>query len=250
MGETVKQKRTFYTCFFKRFLDFIISLIAIVVLSPILLLVYLMSLIFLRGNPIFKQYRPGKNNKIFAMYKFRSMTNKTDKDGNLLPDKDRITTYGKILRKTSLDELPQLFNILMGHMSIVGPRPRLVKDIIFYDEHVLNANNVRPGIAGPAQVYDPGSEQSWENVFKRDIEYAQKISLWTDIKMFVGTFLAVFKHRSASGAEDNSKKREYYYADHLLKENKITIEQYNKGLERAQEIIAQKGTVKYSADLH
>lgn len=250
MENKIKVKRTFYTCFLKRFLDFIISLVAIIVLSPVLIIVYIMSLIFLRGNPIFKQYRPGKNNKIFAMYKFRSMTNKTDKDGNLLPDKDRITTYGKILRKTSLDELPQLFNILMGHMSIVGPRPRLVKDIIFYDEYVLKANFVRPGIAGPAQVYDPGSEQSWENVFKRDIEYAQNISLWLDIKMFFGTFLAVFKHRSASGAENNSQKREYYYADHLLKTGKITEEQYNKGLEKAQEIIAQKGTIVYNSDLH
>ena len=250
MNKNINVKKTLYTCFFKRFLDLTLSFIAIIILSPIMLLVYLMSLVFLKGNPIFKQYRPGKNNKIFAMYKFRSMTNKTDKDGNLLPDKDRITTYGKILRKTSLDELPQLFNILMGHMSIVGPRPRLVKDIVFYDESVLKANTVRPGIAGPAQVYDPGSEQSWDNVFKRDVEYAQNISFWLDVKMFFGTFLAVFKHRSASGAENNSQKREYYYADHLLKEGKITIDQYNKGLEKAQEIIAQKGTVKYSIELH
>ncbi len=250
MNENIKVRKTLYTCFFKRFLDFTLSLTAIIILLPIMLIVYLMSLLFLRGNPIFKQYRPGKDNKIFAMYKFRSMTNKTDSNGNLLSDKDRITTYGKILRKTSLDELPQLFNILLGHMSIVGPRPRLVKDIIFYDEYVLKANNVRPGIAGPAQVYDPGSEQSWENVFKRDIEYAQKISFWLDIKMFFGTFLAVFKHRSASGAENNLQKREYYYADHLLKENKITLEQYNKGLQMAQEVIAQKGTVEYIESLH
>lgn len=247
---TKKKRKGPYAVFFKRFFDFILSLIAIIVLLPIMIIVYILSLIFLKGNPIFKQYRPGKNNKIFAMYKFRSMTNKKDQNGNLLPDKDRITTWGKILRKTSLDELPQLFNILKGDMSIVGPRPRLIKDIIFYDEEVLNANTVRPGITGPAQVYDPGSEQSWENVFKRDIEYANNVSLWTDLKLFFGTFIAVFKNRSASGAESGSKKREYYYADQLLLDKKITNSQYAYGLEQAKKLDKTNSVIVYNPDLH
>ncbi len=245
-----KKRKGPYQLFFKRFFDFILSLVAIIVLSPIMLIVYILSLIILRGNPIFKQYRPGKNNKIFAMYKFRSMTNKKDKDGNLLPDKDRITTWGKILRKTSLDELPQLFNILKGDMSIVGPRPRLIKDTIFYDKNVLEANIVRPGIAGPAQVFDPGSEQSWDSVFKRDIEYSNNVTFWNDMKLFFGTFLAVFKHRSASGAEANSQKREYYYADQLLKNNEITQEQYELGLNEAKKLSKSKCKIEYMANLH
>ena len=239
-----------YNRFFKRVMDFLISLIAIIVLSPIILIIYILSAIILKGNPIFKQYRPGRNNKIFPLYKFRSMSNKKDKDGNLLPDKDRITTWGKILRKTSLDELPQLFNILLGHMSIVGPRPRLIKDQVFYSEEVLKANTVRPGLTGPAQVYDRNSELSWESVFARDIWYANNVSLWADIKLFFGTFLAVFKGGSAEGATDNKNKREYYYPDQLLKDNVITTEQYKEGLAKAERLTKEKkATVEYDEKL-
>ena len=248
-------KKGIYSCFFKRFFDAILSLLAIVILSPIFLIVYLLSLIFLGGNPIFKQYRPGKNGKIFAFYKFRSMTNKKDKDGNLLPDKDRITWWGKIIRKLSLDELPQLFNILKGDMSIVGPRPRLVKDFVFYDDEVLKqAYCVRPGLTGPAQVYDRNSELSWESVFKRDIEYAQKVTFWGDLKLFFGTFLAVFKGGSAGGAgtgKSKIEKREYYYADQLLKDNKITKEQYDLGLQKAKDLEkTRKAKIEYAEELH
>ena len=246
-----KKRRGIYALFFKRFLDFLISLVGILVLSPVFIIVYICSLIFLPGNPILKQYRPGKNNKIFAMYKFRSMTNKKDENGNLLPDKDRITTYGKILRKTSLDELPQLFNILFGSMSIVGPRPRLIKDNIFYDEEILGIYSVKPGLTGPAQVYDRNSEMSWEKVFERDLEYANNVTFWRDIKLFVGTFLAVFKGGSANGAEENSYKREYYYSDHLLKTNQITKEQYDLGLEKAKELVETKQKrIEFVPELH
>ena len=237
----MSKRRGIYDKFFKRFFDFILSFLAIVILSPFFILTYILSIIFLGGNPIFKQYRPGKNGKIFALYKFRSMTNKKDKDGNLLPDKDRITWWGKILRKTSLDELPQLFNILKGDMSIVGPRPRLVKDVVFYSEDVLkNAYCVRPGLTGPAQVYDRNSEMSWESVFKRDIEYANNVTFWNDLKLFFGTFLAVFKGGAVEGAKEDSHKREYYYPDQLLKDKKITEQQYKLGLEKAQNLITQK----------
>ncbi|MBE5739085.1 MAG: glycosyltransferase [Clostridiales bacterium] len=245
------KKRGLYDRFFKRFFDFMISLVAVLILSPFILVIYVLSAIILRGNPIFKQYRPGKDNKLFPLYKFRSMTNKKDKDGNLLPDKDRITGWGKFLRKTSLDELPQLFNILFGQMSIVGPRPRLIKDQVFYSEEVLAANTVRPGLTGPAQVYDRNSESSWESVFERDIEYANNVTLLGDIKLFIGTFTAVLKGGSSSGAEENAEKREYYYADHLLKADLITKEQYDEGLKIAKTMEEEKqGVITYNKDLH
>lgn len=246
-----KKRKGLYELFFKRFLDFFLSLLAIVVLSPIFLIVYLLSLVFLGGNPIFKQYRPGKNGKIFPLYKFRSMTNKKDKDGNLLPDSERITWWGKVIRKTSLDELPQLFNILVGHMSIVGPRPRLIKDVIFYRKDVLETYSVRPGLTGPAQVYDRNSEMSWESVFERDKEYAEHVTFWGDIKLIIGTFTAVLKGGSVSGASKDENKREYYYPDQLLKDREITKEQYEKGIELANTIATsrRKGKITYQEEL-
>ena len=145
-------KRGPYAAFFKRFFDFTIALIGIIVASPIMLIITILQLFFVGWPVIFSQYRPGKNGKVFKLYKFRSMNNKKDENGQLLPDVKRITKFGKILRKTSLDELPQLFNILKGDLSLVGPRPRLVKDMIFYDEDVFKAYSVRPGLTGPAQV--------------------------------------------------------------------------------------------------
>lgn len=230
----VKRKKVYP--FFKRMLDVVFSLLAIIILSPILLIIYFLSLIILKGNPIFVNYRPGKNNKIFPLYKFRSMTNKKDENGNLLPDKDRITGWGRFLRKSCLDELPQLFNILLGHMSFVGPRPRQVRDLIFYDKELLDSYIVRPGVTGPAQVYDRDSSSSWETVFARDIEYIKNQSLFGDIKLFFLTFIAVFKKGSANGAEDNPNKRVYYYPDQLLKDKKITKEQYDEGLRIAKQL--------------
>jgi len=214
---------------------------------------------------IFKNKRIGKNGKTIYVYKYRSMCVNAEKVLEDLMEKDpkikeeyltnkklendpRITKVGKFIRKTSIDELPQLFNILKGDMSIVGPRPRLVKDLVFYREEVLAANTVRPGITGPAQVYDPGSQGTWESVFARDIEYANNVTFKNDLKLFFGTFAAVFKNRAASGAEENSKKREYYYPDQLLKDNEISKEQYDKGLELAKNLKV-KQTIEYSPEL-
>ena len=243
-------KRGPYAAFFKRFFDFTIALIGIIVASPIMLIITILQLFFVGWPVIFSQYRPGKNGKVFKLYKFRSMNNKKDENGQLLPDVKRITKFGKILRKTSLDELPQLFNILKGDLSLVGPRPRLVKDMIFYDEDVFKAYSVRPGLTGPAQVYDRNSASSWESVFDRDLEYAQNITLKNDLKLFFRTFIAVFKGSSAGGEETNGKKREYYYSDYLLKSGKITKEQYNKGIQASNQIIKEKGKVVYRKDLH
>lgn len=239
-----------YQRYIKRFFDVVISFFTTIFLLPVFFIIYICSLIMLKGNPIFKQYRPGKNGKIFAIYKFRSMTNKKDKNGELLADNLRITAWGKVLRKTSLDELPQLFNILKGDMSIVGPRPRLIKDMIFYDEKMLAAYNVRPGITGPAQVYDRKSEESWELVFARDIEYANNVTFKNDLKLFLGTFTAIFKGGSARDDVSAKEKREYYYPDYLLNTNRITTKQYQIGLEKAKTLEKEKSHIEYTAELH
>ena len=244
-----KQKKTIYEKFFKRFFDVVLSFFALIILSPLFLIIFICSKIILKGKVVFAQYRPGKNGKVFKLYKFRSMTNKTDKDGNLLPDKDRITKYGKFLRKLSLDELPQLWNILKGDMSIIGPRPRQVKDMIFYDKDVLKAYSVRPGLTGLSQVSGGRSEASWQSIFEKDLEYSQRITFWKDVKIFFKTIGTIFKSDSASGGAGDGK-REYYYCDHLLKQNLITKEQYDFGLQKSNEIIKDCSTVEYCEELH
>ncbi len=244
-----KNKRTIYEMFFKRFFDIILSLLALIILSPIFLIIIILSKIFIHGKSIFSQYRPGKDGKLFKIYKFRSMTNKMDENGNLLPDNQRITKFGKFLRKTNLDELPQLFNILKGDMSIVGPRPRLVKDMIFYNKEVLQAYTIRPGLTSLSQVNGGRSSISWEEIFEYDLKYRQKITLWGDLKIIFKTFICFFKNDSASnGAEDS--KRDYYYSDYLLKNNLINKEQYNLGLEKSEQIIKEHSAVSYCKELH
>ncbi len=241
-----KKRKSIYECFFKRFFDIICSLLALIILSPVFLIVWICSKISIGGKAIFSQYRPGKNGKIFKFYKFRSMTNKTDENGNLLPDAQRITKFGKIIRKLSVDELPQLWNILKGDMSFVGPRPRLVKDFVFYPKEVLESYTARPGLTGPAQVYDRNSELSWQSVFERDAQYCKNITFWNDIKLLFGTVKAIFKGGAQSGAgssveNEEQNKREYYYPDQLLKDNEITKEQYDMGLEIAKQKTSKKG---------
>lgn len=241
--ETTKRKKTFYNAFFKRFCDFFISLIAIIILSPILLILYILNGLFVGFPTIFKQSRPGKDNKIFHIYKFRSMNNKKDKEGNLLPDSQRITFWGKLMRKTSLDELPQLFNILSGKMSIIGFRPRLVKDVIFYDKETFDCYTQRPGLTGPIQAYSR-NENSWEEIFESDKSYNQNITFMTDLKIFFKTFISVFTKGGNShdnAEEDKKSMRDYYYADYLLKTGKISKEQYDYGMQLAKEI--EKGNL-------
>lgn len=237
-----------YRKFFKRFFDIVLSLLALIILSPILLIIAILSRIFMGKGIILKQYRPGKNGKVFVLYKFRSMTNKTDSEGNLLPDKDRITKWGKFIRKCSIDELPQLVNILKGDMSIVGPRPRLVKDMIFYDKDVMQAYSVRPGLTGPSQISGGRSESSWEEIFAEDLKYSKKITFFRDLKIIFKTFFAIFKSSGSETAE--TAKREYYYSDYLLKNKKITKSQYDLGLSKANQIIDSHGVVEYDSELH
>ena len=190
-----------YKKFFKRFFDILLSLLAIIALSPILIIISIFTLIFM-GWPIFyKQPRPGKNEKIFNMYKFRTMTNKKDKDGNLLPDEQRLNKFGKILRKTSIDELPELFCILCGKMSIVGPRPLLIEYLPYYTEEEHHRHDVRPGLTGWAQVNGRNSLK-WDERFKKDLEYVNKVSLLFDIKIILLTVKKVlFKEGIQMGEE-------------------------------------------------
>lgn len=181
-----------YKKFFKRFFDIVLSLLAIIILSPVYLIVSILVLIFMGWPILFKQARPGKNEKIFNMYKFRTMTNKKDKNGNLLPDEQRLPKFGKFLRKTSLDELPEMFSILNGSMSFVGPRPLLVKYLPYYTEEEHHRHDVRPGLTGWAQA-NGRNLVNWDERFKLDLEYVNNVSLKTDIKVILKTINVVLK---------------------------------------------------------
>lgn len=181
-----------YRQFFKRFYDMLLSGLAILVLSPILLILIILGAIKMKGNPFFTQLRPGKNEKIFKLIKFRTMSNAKDENGNLLPDEKRLTRYGKILRSTSLDELPELFNIFVGHMSIVGPRPLLPKYLPYYTEEERKRHNVRPGLTGLAQV-NGRNTVTWEKRFALDVKYAKKPTLFGDVKIIFDTVISVLK---------------------------------------------------------
>ena len=181
-----------YKKYIKRSLDFILSLTAIVILSPILLIVAIMVRCKLGSPIIFKQQRPGLQERIFCMYKFRTMTDDKDNDGNLLPDELRMTKFGRILRSTSLDELPELFNVLKGDMAIVGPRPLLVQYLPRYNERQHHRHDVRPGFTGLAQVNGRNSI-SWQEKFEWDIQYVEQLSFIMDIQIIFKTLVVVLK---------------------------------------------------------
>ena len=181
----------FYEKYIKRLLDFTLSFLALIVLSPVLLVTAVLVRIKLGSPIIFHQERPGKSEKIFRLYKFRSMTDECDENGNLLPDDERLTRFGRTLRSTSLDELPELWNILRGDMSIVGPRPLLVKYLPLYNEEQRHRHDVRPGLTGWAQA-NGRNAISWEEKFKLDVWYVQHISFLVDVKVIFMTVKKVF----------------------------------------------------------
>jgi lipopolysaccharide/colanic/teichoic acid biosynthesis glycosyltransferase len=228
-----------YAKLFKRLLDFILSFVALIVLSPILLILTVIGAIAMGGNPFFIQLRPGKidpktgKEKIFRLVKFRTMSNKRDVEGNLFPDDMRLNKYGKFLRSTSLDELLELLNILKGDMAIVGPRPQLVRDMVFMSREQRKRHTVSPGLTGLAQV-NGRNGLSWEKKFEFDLRYIEKITLWNDMKIIFKTVCTVFAREGISQegmvtAED--------LGDYLLHKQEISHEEYICKQEEAREIL-------------
>ena len=188
-----------YANYIKRPLDFFCALAAILCLSPLLLALTVLGAIKMKGNPFFTQPRPGLNEKIFKLIKFRTMTNEKDANGNLLPDDVRLNAYGKFLRSTSLDELPELFNILKGDMAVIGPRPLLVEYLPRYNSEQKHRHDVRPGLSGLAQV-NGRNAITWEQKFKYDVEYVNNVTFLGDVKIILTTLMKAVKREGISGA--------------------------------------------------
>ena len=188
-----------YKRFFKRFLDIVLSLFALIALSPLLLMLTIVGAIKMKGNPFFTQLRPGRNERIFRLIKFRTMTCEKDENGKLLPDERRLTRYGRALRSTSLDELPELFNILKGDMSIVGPRPLLVEYLPLYNEEQRRRHEVCPGLTGLAQVNGRNAIR-WEEKFEWDVRYVDEYSFRMGVAVVLKTVGKVFRHADISSA--------------------------------------------------
>lgn len=222
-----------YKKYVKRILDIILSLLAIIILSPLLIIISILVLIFMGRPIIFKQARPGYKNKIFNMIKFRTMTNKKDKNGNLLPDNQRLNKFGKFLRSTSLDELPELFDILFGKMSFIGPRPMLVRDMVFFDKEILKRQDVMPGLTGWAQANGRNS-LTWDDRFKYDLYYVENLTLLTDIKTI---FLTIKTVLSKEGIGEDGGDLSIDYGDYLLKHKRITKKEYDKKQEEANDLL-------------
>ena len=182
-----------YARFWKRLLDFLLALTALLVLSPLLLLLMLAGAVAMRGNPFFAQPRPGRGERIFRLIKFRTMSDRRDASGALLPDGERLNGYGRFLRKTSLDELPELFNILVGQMALVGPRPLLTAYLPLYSEEQHHRHDVRPGLTGYAQVHGRNAVP-WEERFRMDVWYTQNITFRLDCRILLDTVRVVFRH--------------------------------------------------------
>ncbi|NND11256.1 MAG: sugar transferase [Flavobacteriaceae bacterium] len=190
-----------YRIFLKRAIDFLGSLFGLILLSPIFVVIALVLIFLNDGKPFFTQLRPGKNEKLFCVIKFKTMTDKKDSSGNLLPDNVRLTQFGRFLRKTSLDEIPQLINVLKGDMSIVGPRPLLVEFLEYYTEEELARHDVRPGITGLAQI-SGRNFLSDDEKFRIDVDYVNRLSLWLDVQILLKTIQKVFKSEDIVLAPD------------------------------------------------
>lgn len=228
-----------YVSFVKRSLDLIFSFIALCVLSPIILVFAAIGAVMMKGNPFFLQMRPGKkdidgNEKIFKLIKFRTMSNDRDERGKLLPDELRLNKYGKILRNVSLDELPELFNILKGDMSIVGPRPMLVRDVIFMNKQQRRRHDVRPGLTGLAQV-NGRNNISWEQKIEYDLDYIDEgITFIGDVKIILQTAVKVLKRRDTVREGTVS---DIDFGDWLLQEGKVDKNEYDEKQEEARDLL-------------
>lgn len=222
-----------YARYFKRVMDFLLSACALLVLWPVLLVLAVIGAIKMKGNPFFLQPRPGKDEKIFKLIKFRSMTCEKDAEGNLLPDAQRLTRYGEILRSTSLDELPELLNILVGDMSIVGPRPQLVRDMVFMTQQQRRRHSVRPGLTGLAQC-SGRNNMTWDQKFEYDLEYIKRITFWGDLKIILMTVVKVFKR---DGITEEGMATAADLGDYLLDAGRVSQEEYDAKQAQAKELL-------------
>ena len=236
---TFERKKGFYEKYIKRLLDIICSLLAIIVFSWLYLIIAIIVRIKMGSPVLFKQPRPGviKNGKetIFDMYKFRSMTDARDENGNLLPDDQRLPKFGIWLRRTSLDELPEAFNILKGDMSVIGPRPQLVRDMVFMSDEQRMRHTARPGLSGLAQVMGRNAI-AWEDKLNWDLKYIQNISFHNDVKIIFMTVKKVFGHNESADELDVTLD----YGDALLKEGKVSLEEYNSLQKKAIALMSER----------
>ena len=222
----------------KRVLDFFCALAAICCLSPLMLVLTVVGAFKMKGNPFFTQPRPGKGERIFRLVKFRTMTNARDASGKLLPDDVRLTAYGKFLRSTSLDELPELFNILKGDMAVIGPRPQLVRDMVFMTPEQRKRHTVRQGLSGLAQI-NGRNAVTWETKIAYDLQYIKKITFWGDVKIILTTLNKAFIKRSDITEENCDTATDL--GDYLLAAGRITREEYDRGQAEAKRLIQEAG---------
>lgn len=221
---------------FKRFMDFCCALLALIVLSPFLLIFSILGAVFMGGDPFFTQPRPGKDEKIFKLIKFRTMDNRRGADGELLPDEVRLNKYGKFLRSTSVDELPELINILRGDMAVIGPRPQLVRDMVFMSVEQRRRHSVRPGLSGLAQV-NGRNVITWEDKLSWDLKYIEKITFLGDVKIILETIGKVFK-RADINREGTASDMDY--GDYLLEKGVVEKEKYNRKQAEAKELLRRE----------
>lgn len=217
----------------KRVIDFVLSLCALLVLWPVLLILAVVGAVKMKGNPFFTQPRPGKNERIFRLIKFRSMTCEKDAQGNLLPDEQRLTHYGKVLRSTSLDELPELINILIGDMAIVGPRPQLVRDMVFMTDEQRRRHSVRPGLTGLAQCSGRNA-MTWEKKLEYDLQYIREITFLGDIRIILQTVKSVF---AREGITEEGMATAADLGDYLLAEGRVDQAEYDARQQEAKRLL-------------
>ena len=243
-GERLMQrKQGFYEKYIKRLLDIIFSLLAIVIFCWLYAIIAILVRVKLGSPVLFKQSRPGKNERIFDLYKFRTMTDKLDENGNLFPDEVRLTKFGKWLRNTSLDELPEAVNILKGDMSIIGPRPLLVRDMVFMTDEQRLRHTAKPGLSGLAQTRGRNA-LSWDEKLATDLEYINNITLLGDVKIIIDTVKQVFfKKKGIKGGTVNEVDITDDFGDYLLKAGRISREEYDQKMIESKKLLMERECV-------
>ena len=238
------RKPGFYEKYMKRLLDILCAMAALIVFSWLYIIVVVLVRVKLGSPVIFKQPRPGKNEKIFNLYKFRTMTDERDENGNLMPDAVRLTKFGKALRATSLDELPEAINILKGDMSVIGPRPQLVRDMVFMTSEQRKRHSVRPGLSGLAQTRGRNAI-SWDGKLATDLEYIQNVTFLGDMKIIFDTVKQVFfKEKGQKNSDVDEVELTDDFGDYLLKAGKVSRNVYEEKQEQARRLLAARAGLK------